>query len=320
MALRNRKRQMLDVVIDLTASPPPPTATLSFAACRAALDSGPISKLSRNNKICSHYVSTITPLSFHKRTSTHGISTAAIDSWLRTVLPDFTLAIPAAKLVSFRNTDQGQEGACTFVGFLNCLRLSTLAESKSVAALGLDLAAVCKAWPRIWAAMTKRSDHDGAMTDLAGMLDAFKLAVPTFNPSAIEYVPVRSSGNREMSFNRSYWQATSDVLAAQYGATVAAVDATPWVYHTCAYIERQLRLGVPVVINALEHSRTVVGYNAANFFFLDNWDRGYSELCDPACGYYALFKGGCSVTDKWAVCSWVRDLAHVATDTVIVID
>ena len=48
--------------------------------------------------------------------------------------------------------------------------------------------------------------------------------------------------------------------------------------------KRVLDSGIPVEINALEHSRTCLGYNDHELLFADNWTKNYEQSSSNGTG------------------------------------
>ena len=80
-------------------------------------------------------------------------------------------------------------------------------------------------------------------------------------------------------------------------------------YQAAYLIETLLDSGVPVEINAMEHSRTCIGYNDDSLIFADNWGMNHHETSDNP--YNDSYSAGFSTIDKWAIYTWVRDLVYV---------
>ena len=200
--------------------------------------------------------------------------------------------------------DQKAEGACTFVGLLNC---SILSGRKTQ----VKKAAVQSKWPRYWKRMVKEGRWMYGSPDLASTLDAM-LKVGILEPQGLNYIPVRSGGAREMHYNVSFWVDEEQILA-KYGISQADYDAAPFVYQNLNLLETLVDNGIPVAVNALEHTRTLVGYDKEKFLFADNWgpsnktvpifvDKSYAALEDD-------FAAGYSTISKWGIATNVRDIA-----------
>ncbi|GMH77658.1 hypothetical protein TrRE_jg7068 [Triparma retinervis] len=246
-----------------------------------------------------HYVSMIFPFGGFGRECRHDLSPSEISAFRKQCVGSFRLAVSPSAVVDYNNVDQGQDGACTFVGLLN---LIALMGRKDLIPINF------KRWRASW----RRFDREQC-EDLAECLDlcASTSILGDVASTDLRYVPVRSRGNREMSFNVSYWVSDLASLAERYGAAVADVEATPWLYQNARFVEELIDSKRAVAINFAEHTRTCVGYNDDSLLFCDNWSKEYEENADTNGTYQSLFKGGLSVCGKWACYSWMREVVYV---------
>ena len=191
-------------------------------------------------------------------------------------------------LENYKGIDQGEEGACSFVSFLNMLNITNNQH--------ILKANVFKNWEKTWHSFDVDAAADiGTVIDFMIINKSFKM-----DPhSILTYVPIRSEGKRERCFNEDSWiKNISDIL-----------DKCPWMYQAAYLIETLLDSGVPVEINAMEHSRTCIGYNDDSLIFADNWGMNHHETSDNP--YNDSYSAGFSTIDKWAIYTWVRDLVYV---------
>ena len=199
----------------------------------------------------------------------------------------------------YSGIDQGEEGACSFVGFLN---LCLIAKKTSV--LKSD---VLKKWPAYWKKFGKNTS-----ADIAETLDDMVRTVALKNTESIEYVPVRSEGNNENIWNQTYWVDSEEVI--DYFSINKDIYLTcPWVYQNGYFVENLISYRKPLEINALQHSRTCVGFNKTQLLFADNWgtcEKGYSYEQKWTDGTDDHFIAGFSTVDKWAIYSHLRDLVY----------
>lgn len=211
----------------------------------------------------------------------------------------------SALIDSYNPIDQGREGACSFVGFLNCAALSGRP--------------ITRQWKKYWKAYMKRAGVNTAPS-IGGMLDIFlpmltrdgKLSAET--RSALVYVPIR--GVEEQCFNVSHWDKDTTVreLEAKGLADVATeYDKSPFIFENCRLVENLIDRGYVVEINAFEHSRTCVAYNDTHLLFADNWDAS-SAMQSQQTGALGKpiedFGAGFSRVDKWYLYSFMRDLLY----------
>lgn len=173
------------------------------------------------------------------------------------------------------------------------------------------LTKVAKDWKPLWQKIVKDAQRNEDVVDIAEMLD-LSLQKNFLKPSSkISYVPIRSSGNREMSFNKSFYTPIPE-LSTRYNVSIADITAAEFVYQNAFYIETHLSKNLPLVINFAEHTRTCVGYNNTSLLFCDNWTPNIEVRDDTV--YESYWKAGLSVVDKWAVYSWMREVLYVVDD------
>ena len=128
----------------------------------------------------------------------------------------------------------------------------------------------------------------------------------------LNYVPIRSEGKRERCFNQAYWvEDISDILV-RYQIYDTDYYKCPWMYQAAYLIERLLDRKIPVEINAMEHSRTCIGYNHDSLIFADNWGMNHQETSDNP--YNDRYSAGFSTINKWAIYTWIRDLVYLKPD------
>jgi len=219
------------------------------------------------------------------------ICKAAQDKYLR----EFPNSLVNIK--KYNGLDQGQEGACSFVGFLNlCL------VSKKTSILKSN---VIKNWEKYWSKFGKNT-----AADIAETLDNMVRTKALKNTSGINYVPVRSEGHSENIWNQSFWVDPNTVIN-YFNVNETIYYTCPWVYQNGYFIESLIMNKTALEINSLQHSRTCVGFNKTQLLFADNWG-----TCQPGYCYEQIwtdgtddhFIGGFSTVDKWAIYSHLRDL------------
>ena len=199
---------------------------------------------------------------------------------------------------------QGGKGKCSFVSFLNLTHLTHnfrhISAGKSIV----------KRWPQVWT-----SFGFSAAMDLADLLDTMvRHRVLAGDPARfLTYVPIRSRGHSENSYNRSFWVGTPELL--RYfrrtcpDLTESVIDCSVFVFQTGYLLERLLARGVYVEVNAPVHSRTCVAFNQTHLLCADNWGDLHEE--QPASRLHDdVFSSGFSVVDKWALYSNMRDLVY----------
>ena len=117
-----------------------------------------------------------------------------------------------------------------------------------------------------------------------------------------------------MSFNKSFYKIGSELeeIKDKYLGGESKKDEiyeqVPWIYQNAHLIESLIDSGRPVTINALEHTRTCIGYNEDELLFADNWIKTYEQI--SANGTDDHFRAGFSTINKWAIYSWMRDIVY----------
>ena len=129
----------------------------------------------------------------------------------------------------------------------------------------------------------------------------------------LNYIPIRSSGAREKNFNISFWE-DEETIRKKYGISEKHYNAAPFVYQNMYLLETLIDSRIPVAVNALEHTRTLIGYNNNKFIFADNWGSSNKSVDVEVSTHYAElednFEAGYSTVNKWAIATNIRDLAY----------
>ena len=223
------------------------------------------------------------------------LSTAAI----REYKAEFKEQFPSATDIidSYRGVDQGEEGACSLVGFINCAQLS-----------GKSITKARRQWKSLW---NRHGDEN--MADIAEMLDTFssKLGFTGF-----KYIPINGNPD-EKYFNKTFWNPAA--VKAYWQITDSAYSKCPFVWENGFLIENLL-INHKVEINALEHSRTCIAFNDEHLLFADNWDPSIelmsNQLVDSrgkessTGNPVELFAAGFSRVNKWFIYSMMRDIVY----------
>lgn len=196
--------------------------------------------------------------------------------------------------------NQGEEGACSFVGFLNLVLINKVNDKL----LNKD---VIPYWGSYWDDFGKSTATDIGET-LDDMVEnkCFKKGYKKY----INYIPMRSENNNENFHNIKFWTNTNNVCQ-RFDISKKEYELLPWLFQQANYIEALLDKGIPVEINAREHSRTCIAYNDDYLLFADNWGHeGYKQSWDD--DSEDNFFGGFSTVKKWAIYSHVRDLVWIS--------
>ncbi len=136
--------------------------------------------------------------------------------------------------------DQGHEGACSLLSLIHLVEIAM--PSTPDAVLSRSPAALRKkdSWRGFW--RPELVDRHGStavgVESLGATLDMSVMSglVRASGAAALEYVPVRSAGNREQSFNEAFW-APEAQLAAAYGVPAADIAKVPYLYQNARLVE-----------------------------------------------------------------------------------
>jgi hypothetical protein len=201
--------------------------------------------------------------------------------------------------------DQEDEGACSFVGFLNGSILSEKTENVAPS-LGV------RKWKNNWQKLQHHLPTENSSPDIAATLDAMK-QVRILDDNGLQYVPIRSAGAREQNYNTNFWVEES-ILIEKYNINADEYQAAPFVYQNMNLLEGLIDSNIPVILNSLEHTRTLVGYNDDKFIFADNWGPSNKSQDVYVDSHYAKlednFIAGFSTVKKWAIVSSLRDIVY----------
>jgi hypothetical protein len=254
------------------------------------------SRAGRNSMYASDYVSCIVDKNAAIQTR---LTAAKVQSYKQQFIREF----PQVQNIieTYKAVDQGAEGACSLVGFINLAQLS-----------GISIGSARKNWKRYW-------NNRYSMEDIGQMLDTFsrKLNFGTF-----QYIPI--NGTYEGYFNKTHWKPS--LCQQHFGITSAEYNKSPFVFENGYLIETLLASG-PVEINALEHSRTAIAYNDEHLLFADNWSpsaylesrqkaNALGKIKDnegkliPNSKPIEIFAGSFSRVNKWFIYSMMRDIVY----------
>ena len=254
------------------------------------------SRAGRNSMYASDYVTCVVDKKAAIQTSLSAAKVKAYKQQFIREFPQVTHIIETYKAV-----DQGEEGACSLVGFINLAQLS-----------GISISSARKNWKRYW-------NNRVSMEDIGEMLDTFsrKLNFGTF-----QYIPI--NGTYEGYYNKTHWKPS--LCQQHFGITSAEYNKSPFVFENGYLIETLLASG-PVEINALEHSRTAIAYNDEHLLFADNWSpsaylesrqkaNALGKIKDnegklfPNSKPIEIFAASFSRVNKWFIYSMMRDIVY----------
>lgn len=280
---------------------------LSYKAQRDLLDDyeyirvNPLTSNPKRGKTGPHYFKTIIAGSFDTCSGNY-LNSKQVKEFREDLVRQFPNAV--SPINSYNGVDQGEEGACSFVGFLN---LTILSGNKKL----FRSSKIHDTWNNIWSTFGIDSASDiGQVLDKIIESKLFKNSVNISD--LITYIPIRSENNREMSFNKSFYKEDTDLdeiierYLGDHSDKTEIYKQVPWIYQNANLIESLIDSGKPVTINALEHTRTCIGYNENELLFADNWTKNYEQISQN--GTDDHFRAGFSTINKWAIYSWMRDI------------
>ena len=262
----------------------------------------PLTSNPRRGMTGPHYFATIYA-SFFNTSDGNNLTKKEVIEYRKELIEMYPNANLVLDILKYNGVDQKEEGACSFVGFLNLIIISG---NKII----LTPKNIHNSWKKFW-----KSFGIEAASDIGEVLDKIlqsKLIKETYDlKKMITYIPIRSEKNREMSFNKQFYvngETDIDKLIQKYNTTKEVYEQVSWIYQNANLIESIIDSHRPVLINALEHTRTCVGYNDDYLLFADNWTKTYEQDSDNGTDDY--FKGGFSIIKKWAIYSWMRDIVY----------
>jgi len=219
----------------------------------------------------------------YNRGETKKLGKKEVKTWRETYKSEFPNVV--IDIDAYNGIDQGQEGACSFVAFLNLIHLSDMDSLYKNKSWGQ----IKRGWKGLW-----KSLNICAAEDIADMLDRVnKENVLNDFSNSLVYFPIRSRGVREQMFN-------NEVAKENFISTIDAIKNK---------IEGILSDGIPVEINYGEHSRVAVGFNDDYLLFADSWGNSHYEQSADKRDTNAA---GFSTVVKDVVYAYVREIAYFA--------
>lgn len=205
----------------------------------------------------------------------------------------------------YSGVDQKTEGACSFVAFLNLVRLN----KADALVFKEKWGTVKRSWKKYWKAMPASKDDGSA--DIADTLDQMIASGKfwkDFNEQ-LTYVPIRSRGNAENKYNNAFWSEIE--CRKKWGSLYEFIrnyKATPFVFETGRLLEDLIDRGVPVEVNFSQHSRVMVAYNDTHILLADSWSKNFKQTYTDM--DYDAYAAGFSVVNKWYAYTNIRDLVY----------
>lgn len=192
---------------------------------------------------------------------------------------NFKLSITEKEFLNYQGIDQGQEGACAFVGFLNLLTINDIKIP------------IHNNWERIWN-IFPGSDENG-LADIASMLDGLiEMGHIKHILKNILYIPIKAL---QESYLNPLITKTKNII-----------------HNITKLITNYIDDGYSVLINSHEHTRVCVGYNDNYFMFADSWGNDTVEIeFDDRDRLVNLTKNGFSFAPKIMIASYVREIVII---------
>jgi len=208
--------------------------------------------------------------------------------------------------------DQGADGACTIVSFLNLLHLTNREKltGKSWKQMGFK-----KYWQKMYRQFNKYVNENYSMPELrdyADMLDiglvlGRKLHKNIQNDPDFVYFPISGISQNENNKNRL-------MLDDEEAAKKRYEDfGKRRVLHLIGnHIESRIDRNIPVGLSFNGHARVVVAYNDTHLLFMDGWAPNSDQFVanQRGDGYMDYYIDGFSTVEKYMVYKDCRDLVY----------
>jgi len=206
--------------------------------------------------------------------------------------------------------DQGADGACTIVSFLNLLHLTNREKltGKTWKQMGYK-----KYWQNMYRKFNAYVNAVYSMPeirDYADMLDVglenkVKLHQNLQTDEGFVYFPVSGLG-RETNKNPSLLD--DEAAAKQRYSFFDEKKVLCLIGH---HIESRVDRNIPVGLSFNGHARVVVAYNETHLLFMDGWAPNTDQFVrNPSGGYMDYYIDGFSTVEKFMVYKDCRDLVY----------
>lgn len=235
--------------------------------------------------------------------------------------------------------NQGEEGACTMIGFMNMQKLSMGPPVLTVGKKPFDPKKyVTSKRPRFriakkdkhqkwkypatvpdWESTWGKCAVGGTSASIAATLDGLVRSGKIDDVSRIRYVPIKA--NQENYVNKTIWVDLVNKKNYKGAENLMQVQRL---------VEELVDKDIPVTINSNMHTRTVVGYNDNYVLCVDNRALNFTagpplstieearsryassrKPVDEKTLKYSLWKGGYSVTNKDLLYNSIRELVYL---------
>ena len=211
--------------------------------------------------------------------------------------------------------DQGDYASCSFMGLLHLLNISGEIGELDTIIPARDRANSWafwqRSWTRVWVDILRKAETNVNVADAASTLDVVLSGKQHFAPAGFTYLPVRSAGNSEMSFNKTFW-VEPELVCAKIGIEQGGYRDMPWTYQTAFFMEDLISKGIPVGFNSDCHTRVAVGFDETHILCLDSFGVRHQEGNKDR-----IWKAGLSLSEKWLVYNYVREIMFFAPQTIL---
>tara|TARA_B110000908_G_scaffold172747_1_gene242683 strand:+ start:4267 stop:5400 length:1134 start_codon:yes stop_codon:yes gene_type:complete len=231
----------------------------------------------------------------------------------RFILEDFSSSLQKSgfDLSSYKQIDQGSDGACTLVALMHLIHIN-----------GLDQTIHNKSWSNInkktywkyslWNALESAA-WDQDLLSIRFFADTLDLGVllrkrPIMNLVAhpkFRYIPIRGDSQRELLTNPMFFTEAA-VSAAAERFRGENVKNSPVTCCVGQFIEYNLDCGNVLAVSFNGHARVAVAYNDTHLLFADSWDNTIMEEINNK----EIYVGGVSVVPKFNVYAYARDIVY----------
>ena len=236
------------------------------------------------------------------------------------ILEDFSPSLQKSgfDLNSYKQIDQGSDGACTLVALMHLIHIN-----------GLDQAIHNKSWSNInkktywkyslWNALESAAWDEDIMS-IRFFADTLDLGVllrkrPIMNLVAhpkFRYIPIRGDAQRELKTNPMFFTEKAVSMAIErFGGE--NVKGSPVTCCVGEFIEYNLDHGNVLAVSFNGHARVAVAYNDTHLLFADSWDNTIMEEINNN----EIYVGGVSVVPKFNVYAYARDIVYFESGNIL---
>ena len=223
------------------------------------------------------------------------LSLSEFKSVRQKLYPLIKCGLTTEQFYEYNGIDQMNEGACSLVGFLNMMNLENVPLSWNYKGHNFTKKDIINFWGDVWFEVEKLSSSADGMSDIAQMLDGI-ISIQLLTKKQIDslqYVPIRSYGNAENSFNTMFTK----------GGNVFSNIAN--------YMKKLIDEKHIFLVNSHEHTRVCIGYNETDFVFADSWgNKAHQTEKDPTGAKVNFIVAGYSFAPINMIASYIRDIVY----------